>query len=54
VDDGDGTHGQTARSEEKQCGAWPNDVDENDRVEVPFIGPERRGDGRSEELDGGR
>jgi hypothetical protein len=54
VDDGDGTRGQTARSEEKQCGAWPNDVDENDGVEVPFIGPERRGGGRSEELDGGR
>jgi hypothetical protein len=29
-------------------------VVENDEVEVPFIGLERRGGSRSEELDGGR
>jgi hypothetical protein len=29
-------------------------VVENGEVEVPFIGLERRGGGRSEELDGGR
>jgi hypothetical protein len=53
VNDGDETHGQTARSEEKHCEAGQHDVEENDRVEVPFIGPEGRGGGRLEELNGG-
>jgi hypothetical protein len=39
---------------EKRGGAWQRNVVENGEVEVPFIGLERRGGGRSEELDGGR
>jgi hypothetical protein len=51
---GDETHGQTARSEEKHREVGQNDAEENGGVEVPFIGLERRGSGRSEELDSGR
>jgi hypothetical protein len=46
--------GQLARSMEKRGGAGQRNVVENRRVEVPFIGLERRGGSRSEELDGGR
>jgi hypothetical protein len=46
--------GQLARSMEKRGGAGQHNVVENSEVEVPFIGLERRGGGRSEELDGGR
>jgi hypothetical protein len=46
--------GQLARSTEKRDGAGQRNVVENGEVEVAFIGLERRGGGRSEELDGGR
>jgi hypothetical protein len=46
--------GQLARSTEKRGGAGQRNVVENGEVEVAFIGLERRGGGRSEELDGGR
>jgi hypothetical protein len=46
--------GQLARSTEKRGGAGQHNVVENGEVEVPFIGLERRGGSRLEELNGGR
>jgi hypothetical protein len=46
--------GQLARRTEKRGGAGQRNVVENGEVEVPFIGLERRGGSRSEELDSGR
>jgi hypothetical protein len=44
---------QLARCTENRGGAGQHNVVENGEVEVPFIGLERRGGSRSEELDGG-
>jgi hypothetical protein len=46
--------GQLARSTEKRGGAGQRSVVENNEVEVPFIGLERRAGSWSKELDGGR
>jgi hypothetical protein len=46
--------GQLDRSMKKRGGAGQRNVVENGEVEVPFLGLERRGGSRWEELDGGR
>jgi hypothetical protein len=46
--------GQLARSTEKRGGVGQRNVVESGEVEVPFIGLERRGGSRLEELNGGQ
>jgi hypothetical protein len=46
--------GQLDRSMKKRGGAGQRNVVENGEVEVPFLGLERRGGSRWEELNGGR